>query len=407
MLAFIQLFFMTESLPCASVNFSVYTEKGVDYVKIGENYAGIDGKESNIAGAIPLGEWVNIRLEFYKIYEISEDGTEEYKPKLKIYVNGKFQGDCDATITGTNASGQVEYYDRRIDQVSVSYYRYLASEVYFNNVLVERCDTNYVQETNPDAIVDPSLPDEEMRESYGFEDGLLNTSNVVNKVRIYDFGVGKYINAPEDPKEQTYNPSISYSITTDPTDAANHVLKVVALKSNEFDKPSRTEVNLYNADADGTDYIFSGRFYYSSADIGINGDLTQLFIMNSADGQAYSIRINALWSRDKFILSLIENNKGNDGTGTGATIATGIECDKWFTLKIVFHGTKNEATTGADIYLNDEWVATDTTYMPAALQQSPLVKVAIVHQKNNKSTLYLDDLSYAKSGEVIEQVESE
>jgi hypothetical protein len=59
---------MTESLPCSSLNFSVYTENGVDYVKIGENYAGLDGKESNIAGKIPMGKWVNIRVEFYKDY---------------------------------------------------------------------------------------------------------------------------------------------------------------------------------------------------------------------------------------------------------------------------------------------------------------------------------------------------
>ena len=400
----LQLFFMTDSYACSGVNFSVYSERGIDYVKIGEAYGGLDGKNPNVAGGIPMDEWVNIRLEFYKNYREDINGTRIYEPVLKVYVNGRYQGECDANVTGTDSSGQMIYYDRDISLISVSYYRYLASEVYFNDVLVERCDIKYVQETNPNEIVDPPTPDEEMRESYGFEDGLLNTSNVVNKVRVYDFGVGKYINASEG---QTYNPSISYSITADPADAANRVLKVVALKSNEFDKPSRTEVNLYNSDADGTNYIFSGRFYYSSADIGVKGDLTQIFIMNSADGQAYSIRINALWSGGKFTLSLIENNKGNQGTGTGATIATGIECDKWFTLKIVFHGTKDKSTTGADIYLNGKWVYTDTTYMPAALQQSPLVKVAIVHQKNNKSTLYLDDLSYAKSGEVIEETESD
>ena len=238
-----------------------------------------------------------------------------------------------------------------------------------------------------------------MRESYGFEDGLLNTSNVANKVRVYHFGVAKYINAVEG---QPHNPSISYSIASDPdpANAANRVLKVVTSKSTVFDKPSRTEVYLYNSSADGTNYVFSGRFYYSSADIGVNGDITQLFVMTSTDSQAYAMRIVAQKSNGVFTLSLIENN------GTGKTIASGIETDKWFTLKIVFHGTKVEATTGADIYLNDELVYQDSTYKSAALEQAPLVKVAIVHQKTNKSVLYLDDLSYKKSGEVIESVES-
>ena len=401
----IQLFFMTESLPCASVNFSVYTEDGVDYIKIGENYAGIDGKESNVAGGIPMGQWVNIRLEFYKNYEISADGKATvYKPVLKIYVNGKYQGDCDANITGTDSSGAVEYYDRKIDQISISYYRYLASEIYFNNVLVERCNKKYTEEKNPDAIVEIPLPDEPMRESYGFEDGLLNTSNVVNKVRVVDFGVSKYINATEG---QTYNPFISYSITADPKNAANHVLKVSALKSDEFDKPSRTEINLYNSGATGTDYIFFGKFYYSADAIGINGDLTHIFFLNTLEGQAYSIRIKATKTNGVFKLSLIENNKASGDTGTGKTICEDILCDEWFTLKIVFHRTGLAETTGASIYLNDELIMKDMSYKSAALTQNPIMKVALVHQKTNNSTLYLDDLSFARSGEIEESVESE
>jgi len=399
-----QLFFMTESLPCASVNFSVYTENGVDYVKIGENFAGIDGKESNVAGGIPMGEWVNIRLEFYKKYETNDKDEQVYKPMLKVYIDGEFRGDCDANIAETNAEGQVVYYDRKIDRVSISYYRYLACEMYLDNVLVERCRKQYVEGENPDAIVDPPIPDEEMRESYGFEDGLLNTSNVVNKVRVVDFGVSKYINAASG---QTYNPYISYSIEADPDNAANHVLKVLTLKSTKFDKPSRTEVNLYNSGASGTAYTFSGKFYYSSEDIGINGDLTQLFILNSLDGEAYSLRISAKKTNGVFKLSLIENNGGSGGTGSGKVICDGIACDEWFTLKVVFHKTGVAETTGADIYLNDELVLNDMSYKAGAITQNPIIKTAIVHQRTNKSVLYLDDLSFARSGETVDAVESD
>lgn len=399
-----QLFFMTDSLPCASVNLSVYTENGVDYIKIGENFAGVDGKESNVAGAIPMGEWVNIRLEYYKNYVTNEEGKVEYKPMMKIFVNGKFLGDCDATITGTNAEGAVEYYDRKVDQVSISYYRYLASEVYFNNVLVERCNKKYVEGENPDAIKDPPLPEEDMRESYGFEDGLLNTSNVANKIRVVDFGVKKFINATAG---QKYNPNISYSIVADPTGAANNVLKVEALRDSEIDKPSRTEVNLYNSGADGTDYVFSGKFYYQSNAIGKNGDLTQLFFFDTAEGQAYSLRIYAISKNDIFTLSLIENNDADGGTGSGVTIAKNIACDQWFTLKVVLHRTGEDETTGASIYLNNELVLEDESYLGAALGNKPIFKVALVHQKTNNSTLYLDDLSFARSGETHEVVESE
>ena len=405
----IQLFFMTESLPQASVNFSVYTENGVDYVKIGENYAGTDGKESNVAGGIPVGQWVNIRLEYYKNYEetVNEKGenVKVYKPVLKVFVDGKFQGDCDATITGNNATtGQLEYYDRKIDQVSISYYRYLASEIYFNDVFVERCKKAYVVGENPDAMIDPPLPDEEMRESYGFEDGLLNTSNVVNKIRVVDFGVKKYINASIG---QTYNTSISYSIVEDPKNAANKVLKVAALKSEEFDKPSRTEVNLYNSAANGDDYIFSGKFYYESEAIGINGDLTQLFFFNSIEGQVYSIRISAKQTAGVFLLSLIENNTAKGDTGSGKTIYEGVACDEWFELKVVFHKDAKLEKMGAKIYLNGDLVCEDLSYKTAATTQNPIVKIGIVHQKTNNSTVYLDDLSFKKSGEIEDVVVSE
>ena len=405
----LQIFFMTESLPQASVNLSVYTENGIDYVKIGENYAGLDGKEPNIAGGIPMGKWVNIRLEYYKVYETVEiEGKEKtvFKPALKIFVDGKFMGDCDATITAADGSGQFNYYDRKIDQVSVSYCRNLASEVYFNNVLVERTRKEYVKGENPDAMIEPPLPDEELRESYGFEDGLLNTSNVVNKIRVVDFGVKKYINASVG---QKYNPYISYSIVQDPKNAVNNVLKVSALKDEEFDKPSRTEVNLYNSAANGTDYIFESKFYYDSDSIGINGDLTQLFFMNSLDGQLYSIRISAWATKGVFRLSIIENNVGDSekDIGKGTILYENIACDEWFTLKIVFHRTGIAETTGADIYLNGELVATDESYKGAALDQNPLVKVVLSHQKTNNCTVYLDDISFKKSGEIKDVIESD
>ena len=400
-----QLFFMTESQTCASVNFIVYTENGVDYVKIGENFAGLDGKDANVAGGIPMDQWVNIRIEVYKLYETGADGNSTiYTPKVKVYVNGEYQGECDAIQTGSDGSGSVVYYDRKISQVSISYYRFLASEMYFNNVLVERCDKEYVKETNPDAIVDTPLPDEEMRESYGFEDGLLNTSNVANKVRVLHFGTAKYINAVEG---QTHNPYISYSITADPTNNANRVLKVVATKSNEFDKPSRTEVNLYNAAGDGTDYTFSGKFYYPASEIGAAGAVTQIVIFNSLENIAYSLNINAVKSSGTTTLSIVEaNNRTNGATdSTSKTLFEGIVCDEWFTLKVVFHKVADTSGIGADVYVNDQKV-TDMTYQDAATAQFPITKTLITHQRTNTSTLYLDDLSFAKSGNKVEYTES-
>jgi hypothetical protein len=64
-------------------------------------------------------------------------------------------------------------------------------------------------------------------------------------------------------------------------------------------------------------------------------------------------------------------------------------------------------TCGASIYLNDQLIYDDESYKAAALVDNPVIKIALVHQKTNNSTVYLDDLSFKKSGEVNEYVESE
>ena len=400
----IQLTFKTESLPCAQLNFNVYTENGKNYIKIGESYAGMDGKNNGVAGGIPMDEWVHLTIEYYKDYEVKEDGTTgAYQPKMKIFVNGTYWGECDATITGADKTGATNYYDRKIDRVAISYYRFLSSEIYFNNVTVDNCRKEYVKEININAVVDPALPQEDMREVANFEDGLLNTSNVANKIRVLHFGTSKYVNATAG---QTFNPKISYSIAADPKDSTNNVLKVIALsdKNKDYaDKPSRTEVNMYNAAANGTDYTFSGDFYYEH--VQVKGTATQLAFLDTKDNQLYLMGINAAPRTDGengLMITLVSSN------GTTAEIATEIPMNSWFNLKVVFHRGGTAETTSADIYLNGEKIYTDNTYKATAVSASdPTAKVAIIHQMTNNVTLYLDDLSLVRSGEIVEATESE
>ena len=395
-----QLFFTgerDENRPVASFNFETYTDGGVKYVKIGENYAGLDGiKDGEIAGGIPFGEWVNIRIEFYKIIDEVEDPvtgltSTKYTPKLKVFVNNEYQGECDANITGGGT-----YYNRTVSNVSISYYRFNAAAMYFNNVLVERIQAPYTTDTNPNKIVEVPIPDEPMRESYGFEDGLLNTSNVRNKVNVNYFGSSRYINATE---EQTYNPTVSYSIADDPTGAVNKVLRAAVTKTTEF-QASKTEVHLYNSESDGNAYTFTGNFYYDSDSIKFLSDVTQLFFLDSKGKSNYSLRIAARSNSGIKVLSLIEyNTKTDDGdTGDGKTIFENIPCDAWFTLRIDFHKTLDASTTVAKISINGEEILDDFSYKASALNDTVIESVSISHQRTNSSTVYLDDLSFARSG---------
>ena len=267
--------------------------------------------------------------------------------------------------------------------------------MYFNNVLVERTQAIYKEEQDPDPIIEVPIPNEPMRESYGFEDGLLNTSNVQNKVNYNYYGTSLYLNATED---QVYNPTVSYSIVNDPTGAANKALKVAVKKTTDY-AASRTEVHLYNPKAQGTTYTFTGDFYYDSSTIGFASDLTQIFFMNTSDKSNYSLRIAARKLGGVYVLSLIEYNTKNDegDTGTGKVIYENIPCDAWFNLRIDFHKTLDGATTSAKFYINGKEVFDDFSFKNAALNDTALEKVNITHQRTNSGTLYLDDLSFVKS----------
>ena len=78
-------------------------------------FASCDGKkDTGVAGGIPFGKWVNVGIEVHKIVEEVEDPktglvSTEYTPKIKVFVDGKYQGECDANITGGGI-----YYNRNI-----------------------------------------------------------------------------------------------------------------------------------------------------------------------------------------------------------------------------------------------------------------------------------------------------
>ncbi len=134
-----QLFFISNKNGSAfSLNFNKYTSGGNEYIRIGENYEGLDGKkDGNIADKIPFGEWFNIRVEIYR----GRDADSNVTVDALIYINGEYQGQCDAGYV----SGSNTYFSSNpLDIASFSCYRHSASEIYFNNVLVERIKKDYV-----------------------------------------------------------------------------------------------------------------------------------------------------------------------------------------------------------------------------------------------------------------------
>ena len=400
----LQLQFMSGAQVAAMLNFEYYKDDdGVQFVKIGEGYTGPDGvKNKNVAGDIRTDAWVKVRIELYKIYETPESGSDlVYKPLIKIYVDNVFKGECDS-VYGDN-DGRVPY-DRNIHDVTLSFYRSNASEIYLNNVLVERCNKTYKWEPDPKPQ-DVPTPSGDIEAVEDFEDEKDKDGNVVtpatiltptvqNKAWVKYFGKSTFFNATED---QTYNPYIAYSIAADPENAANQVLKVVISKDDAAGhKPSRTEVPLKDAEYNGTNYTFVADFYYESASV--KDDMSQILITNSSDKILYGLRITKASADGSVVI-----NSYKYGTGyTSTTLVEGLEIGNWFTLKIVFAKTNDEATTKAEIYIDDVLKATDTNYnADYALDPDINVNKAIIsHYRLNATTLYLDNISFARDGEL-------
>ncbi len=128
-----------------SLNLTKTEVNGKTFLSIGETdgFAGLDGKrDENIVQGIPVGAWFNLRVELYK--NIDTEG--ELSVVAKIYVDGKYKGECDA---GFVESGADHFADREITHVSFTYNRWGASEFYLNNIYTEKAAKEFVSEEVP------------------------------------------------------------------------------------------------------------------------------------------------------------------------------------------------------------------------------------------------------------------
>ena len=409
-----QFFFGNDSSQQASLNLKPYTdENGVKYIRFGENYVGADGiKNDAVAGALKIGEWQKLRIEMYKIYEYEEVSGATNRTlsiKLKVFINGEFQGTCDAGYTSSSTG---KYYDRKVTRAAISFYRHSLMKLYLNNVYVSKSADKYVETVNPDAVVNDPVPNEEMRDVTNFEDGMLNTSNVLNKKPYSIYGVNSYANSLEG--EQAYNPYIIYTIANDPIGATNKVLKMQVKEGSATS--GRTEVYLSNPEDEGYTYIFNGRFYYD--EIENNQDITQITLKNSGEFILYALRVIPYddSSTGKKGLKLVEYNNQEGGNGSGKTLCTGIESKAWFDLRIEFIGTDgytgiiaettgkeiNNSTMTTKIYINDVLVSEDNSFRRNNFARSEVLYLGISHQRNHDQIIYLDNLSLLKGEATVD-----
>ncbi len=169
-----------------SLNVNTYTKDGKKYFKIGDNFEGPDGeRDGNLATDLPTDEWVKLRIEVYKVYDVLDDGATGKTLQIfgKIFVNGEFCATSEASYTSANNPTVVQ--EKSIAAIGFSFYRTTGSTVYLDNVLCEKSDTQYVPEYLPPDPPPEYIPTLNGVRGTGEYYTAFNSGNISGK--LYDF----------------------------------------------------------------------------------------------------------------------------------------------------------------------------------------------------------------------------
>jgi len=370
-----QIFFFAQDGNAFSLNVTAYSLGEERFIKIGENYEGTDGVKNNeIARLIPFDNWFNLRIEVYKEYD--SDGVLSVIGK--IYVNGVCVGECDA---GYSVDGS--FADMKISGVSVQHYRHSQTTLYFNNVKCEQLNKKYIPEAKePEAPRDSGSAD--------FEGGECNTPYLTNFVC---YGSSPVNVEEKDAIGEGFVPITEYSVSNDPSGAANKVLKVVCTGENDH-SAGFTRLTPFVAEPKGKQYVLDMKIYIAEARW--SGDVTQLHFVNSGIANLVSFRIVADKGSDSF--GIIANNSGGSGT---ESIVSGLPTCAWVAIRIEWYRGESEEDTRAKVYIGISGgeltlVSDAPAYVPTAFS-SELSQVRFQHQRTNASVVYFDDVSLLRT----------
>jgi len=398
-----QLFFTNaQSNSTVSLNLNSYTYLGKQYLRLGENYQGLDGiKDEAVAGAITIGKWTNLRVEVYKVYEESENESSGLvsavlKVKVKIFINGEYQGECDA---GYVATGKTVFTERTINRVGFSFYRHSTLTMYFDNVIAEKTAAKYEKSYNA-YEGDEEYPDGDIPS--GFEDGLLSNKYIVNKLAYDKYGIVGYTDAGE---SQRVNPSASFFLTKDPNSVANTVLAVVTDRDGNYHSESdsycfgasKTVINLSNKKSAGTTYTLVTKLYFDSAMADYNEDVIEIKFVNYSGNANYSLRFKPYSDNGTVKVNVFESNIDDKGNGRGSRLASALPTDEWIDLKVEFYRLGEQSSTYAKIYIGGVCVADDNSCRTYALGEGEVGAAEILYNHRNSARIYLDELSLTRS----------
>lgn len=361
------------------VNFNVVTDAfGNKYLTVADNASGADGnKDAAFVQSFPAGEWVNFRIEMYKIHDTT---TGKLSVVNKFFINGNYVGESDGSDYD---SKNKTYQDYPINCVRLSCFRSGGASIYLDNVYAGKEQKDYVSEEINDTLHDNKV---EAASRYDFETTLSNG--------IY---AERYSTQKADPARTTqYQTSVSidgtapsghdygifFSIVTDPNGSADKVLKITSKGANSA-VPGYVTVDTAK-DADKRIHVLTYNYMFvnNSAATAEILQLELLDVNGNKMGSAVTLAYNTAKSGTKEVFKM-----------KNTTAATKFNANVWYTFRIVIDSDNKTleyhySTDGVEFIEAAPKVTIASSATIGALR-------FVCNTYNNTGVQYLDDINYA------------
>ena len=353
-------------------------EDGKVYIRINENFAGTDGvKSENIVRGIPLNEWVNLRIETYKMY----DENSQLIVKAKIFVNDVFMAETDSSHM-TNGV----YSNFPINSVKLAYYRTLDSEFYLDNVFLYKANTVFESEQLDDSKVDTTVS---APSKYDFETNV--TEGIYSTLYAAQKDDGNRASQDQTKVEIDVNrPSnmthgVFFSIVDDPAGGAGKVLKINS-KNTSSAAPGVIELDA-KKEAGKRVHIINYDFYFGSN--ANTADMIQLELLDAAGVKTGGA------------VTITKNTAKNEFKLKNATAAEKLVAGKWYKIRI---SIDSEAKQIHYHFSDDGGKTYYVGAQPSDLSFSATISKIrmIINAYNFGGDVYMDNMSYTVAAKVPE-----
>ena len=311
-----------------------------------------NGASSVTLGTFDINKWVTLKIEYYK----SSVAGESY---YKIFVDG---------VLLIQAGGAYTVTDNPISEVRFNHQRTLSYVAYYDNISAFAENKAYTPEFK----------------TVDFENGGLTAPLYETKDNNILITSGT----------EAYEGSVAnYSITTDPTNAANKVLKATTFGTSATLANGLTSYKVQKMDAlNGNNCtVFESRMYIATPTA--TNECIYIYFTNSKGTVTY-INFAASTAGTVTVKSIMKTDSGSKGT----TLAT-FDTDKWINIRIEVYKSTILEENYIKMYLGDDsenmmLVASVAGYNNAtnATDTNPITSVRVDYFRKSALDMYFDDV---------------